>query len=85
MAREQLSKTRNDWGSEEGSTGSVTRPVERERIALKSGSDDATIERIFKGLVSSDKFAKELRAAKDRRLLAQTFRSCRRSSTYYTG
>ena len=75
VAREQLSKTRNDWGSEEGSTGSVTRPVERERIALKSGSDDATIERIFKGLVSSDKFAKELRAAKgDRRLLAQTFR-----------
>ena len=27
VAREQLSKTRTDWGSEEGSTGSVTTPL----------------------------------------------------------
>ena len=63
-AREQLSRTRKEWGAEEGSTGSVTTPVERERVALKSGSDDATIERIFKTLVSSDKFKKELESCK---------------------
>ena len=66
-AREQLSRTRNEWGAEEGSTGSVTTPVERERVALKSGSDDATIERIFKTLVSSDKFKKELEVVKGNR------------------
>ena len=75
VARQQLSRTRKEWGSEEGSTGSVTTPVERERIALKGGTDDATVERIYKGLVSSEKFAKDLAAAKgDRRALAATFR-----------
>ena len=74
-AREQLSRTRNEWGAEEGSTGSVTTPVERERIALKSGLDDEMVERIYQGLVGSDKFARELAAAKgNRKLLAQTFR-----------
>ena len=74
-AREQLSRTRNEWGAEEGSTGSVTTPVERERIALKSGLDDQMVERIYQGLVGSDKFARELAAAKgNRKLLAQTFR-----------
>ena len=67
VARQQLSKTRKDWGSEEGSTGSVTTPVERERIALKGGTDEETVERIFRGLVSSEKFAKELEAAKGSR------------------
>lgn len=67
LAREQLSKTRKDWGSEEGSTGSVTTPVERERIALEGDTDEETVERIFRGLVSSTKFAKELEAAKGSR------------------
>ena len=67
VAREQLSKTRKDWGSEEGSTGSVTTPVERERIALEGDTDEETVERIFRGLVSSTKFAKELEAAKGSR------------------
>ena len=70
-----MSKTRTQWGSEEGSTGSVTTPIERERIALEGGTDDATVERIMKGLMSSEKFAKELDAAKgDRKALAAKFR-----------
>jgi len=74
-AREQLSKTRTEWGSEEGSTGSVTTPVERERIALKGDTDDAQVERILRGLLSENKFAKELEAAKgDRKKLAATYR-----------
>jgi hypothetical protein len=74
-AREQLSKTRTQWGSEEGSTGSVTTPVERERIALKGDTDDAQVERIMRGLMSENKFAKELEAAKgDRKKLAATYR-----------
>ena len=75
VARQQLSKTRKDWGSEDGSTGSVTTPVERESIAQYGGTDDATVERIFRGLVSSEKFAKELEAAKgSRQALAEKFK-----------
>ena len=75
VARNQLSRTRKEWGQEEGSTGSVTRPLERERIAEKGGTDEAQVERILRGLISSEKFAKELKAAKgDRVKLARTFK-----------
>jgi len=75
VAREQLSKIRKDWGSEEGSTGSVTTPVERERIAREGDTDDETVERILRGLFSSEKFAKELEKAKgSRKALAATYR-----------
>ena len=75
VARQQLSRTRNEWGSEEGSTGSVTTAVERERIAQYGDTDDATVERILKTLISSEKFAKELANAKgDRKKLAATYR-----------
>ena len=40
QAREQLSRTRKEWGSEEGSTGSVTTPYERERIAMEGATDE---------------------------------------------
>ena len=75
VAREQLSRTRKEWGQEEGATGSVTRPLERERMAQEGATDDATVERIMRTLMSSDKFEKELKAAKgDRKALAATFR-----------
>ena len=75
VAREQLSRTRKEWGQEEGATGSVTRPLERERIAQEGATDDATVERIMRGLMSNDKFAKELEAAKgNRQTLVNTYR-----------
>ena len=75
VARQQLSRTRNEWGSEEGSTGSVTTPVERERIAQEGGTDVEQVERVMKGLMSSEKFAKELQAAKgSRQALAAKFK-----------
>ncbi len=63
-AREQLSRTRKEWGSEEGSTGSVTTPYERERIAMEGATDEAQVERIMRGLMSSAKFKAELDAVK---------------------
>ena len=75
LAREQLEQTRKKWGQEEGATGSVTRPLERERIAQEGATDEATVERIMRGLMSSDKFAKELEAAKgSRQTLVNTYR-----------
>ena len=63
-AREQLGRTRNEWGSEDGSTGSVTTPVQRERVARESGTTDEIVETTLRGLLSSDKFARELDAVK---------------------
>ena len=63
-AREQLSRTRKEWGSEEGSTGSVTTPYERERIAMEGATDEEQVERIMRGLMSDAKFKQELDAVK---------------------
>ena len=43
-ARDQLKRTRKDWGSEDGSTGSVTTAVERERVANYGGTTDEIVE-----------------------------------------
>ena len=62
-------------GSEEGSTGSVTTPYERERIAMEGATDEEQVERILRGLMSDAKFKSELDAVKgDRKALAATFR-----------
>ena len=74
-AREQLKRTRTDWGSEEGSTGSVTTNVERERVVRESGTTDEIVERTLRGLMSDDKFSAELDAVKgNRKLLADVWR-----------
>ena len=75
VARDQLSRTRKEWGSEEGSTGSVTTPVERERVARLGGTDEETADRILQGLMSEQKFKKELDAVKgNRQALASKFK-----------
>ena len=71
-ARDQLKRTRKDWGSEDGSTGSVTTNVERERIALKGGTTDEVVERTLRGLMSDEKFSRELEAVKGNRVLLGT-------------
>ncbi len=74
-AREQLARTRNEWGSEDGSTGSVTRPLERERVAMESGTTDEIIETTLRKLMSTDKFARELDLVKgNRKALVDTWR-----------
>ena len=74
-AYEQLRRTRTDWGSEDGSTGSVTTAIERERIALEGGTTDEVVERTLRSLMSDDKFSRELESVKgNRKLLAAVWR-----------
>ena len=74
-ARDQLKRTRQDWGSEDGSTGSVTTSVERERIVRESGTTDDIVERTLRGLMSDDKFSRELESVKgNRKALADVWR-----------
>ena len=68
-AREQLKRTRKDWGSEDGSTGSVTTAAERERIANFGGTTDEIVETTLRSLMSTEKFARELDAVKGNRAL----------------
>ena len=75
QARDQLKRTRTDWGSEDGSTGGVTTAVERERIALEGGTTDEVVERTLRGLMSDEKFKKEMEFVKgDRKALADVWR-----------
>ena len=67
VAREQLGRTRNEWGSEDGSTGSVTTPVERERVAREGGTTDEIVEQTLRKLMSTDRFQAELDAVKGNR------------------
>jgi hypothetical protein len=75
QARDQLKRTRTDWGSEDGSTGGVTTNVERERIAREGGTTDEVVERTLRGLMSDEKFKKEMEFVKgDRKVLADVWR-----------
>ncbi len=75
QARDQLKRTRTDWGSEDGSTGSVTTAVERERIALEGGTTDEVVERTLRGLMSDEKFKTEMESVKgNRKALAEVWR-----------
>ena len=53
---ETQQRIRKEWGAEDGSTGSVTTPVQRERIAREGDISEATAESILRKLYSADKF-----------------------------
>jgi len=55
-AREQLKKTREDWGSEDGSTGSVTTPVMRQRVAEEGRMTEEIVDEVLKSLMSDTKY-----------------------------
>ena len=55
-AWETQQRIRNEWGSEEGSTGSVTTPVQRERIAREADISEDTVNSVLKKLYSNDKY-----------------------------
>ena len=73
-AWETNKKIREDWGSQEGSTGSVTTPVQRERIAREGDISEATAEQILRRLYSADKFQQLVEQAKrSRKTLVEIF------------
>ena len=73
-AWETQKKIRSQWDAEEGSTGSVTTPVQRERIAREGDVSEATAEQILRRLYSADKFRAVVEAAKrSRKTLVEVF------------
>ena len=64
-ARQNLKRTRTDYGAEEGSTGSVTTPVQREKASIPNATyDEKVITSVLKDLKSSEAFDAEVRGVK---------------------
>ena len=59
---ERNKRTRSEWGSEDGSAGTVTTDVMKERIARQSGISAELVEDVLRKLYSSEKFQKVLEA-----------------------
>ncbi len=73
-AWETQKRQRTEWGAEDGSTGSVTTPVQRERIAREGDISEATAEQILRRLYSNDKFQEIVQQAKrSRKTLVEVF------------
>ena len=73
-AWETQKRIRQDWDAAEGSTGSVTTPVQRERIAREGDISEATAEQILRNLYSADKFRAVVeQARKSRKTLVEIF------------
>ena len=73
-AWETQRRIRTEWGAEDGSTGSVTTPVQRERVARESDMSEATVEGVLRRLYSNDKFNAIIREVKEgRQTLSEVF------------
>ena len=64
---EQKRRLSRDWGSDEGSIGRVTTPVQLERIAREGDMSEATVESILRNLLGDDGFQRQLAAVKGSR------------------
>ena len=73
-AWETQKRIRTEWGAEEGSTGSVTTPVQRERIAREADISEDTVNGILKKLYSNEKYQAIIKRVKDgRQTLSEVF------------
>ena len=63
-AWETQKQTRKNWGSEEGSTGSIIRPILTERAAKTGQMPEEVAENILRGLYSEPKFQETIRQLK---------------------
>jgi len=59
---EQQKRIRKEWGAEDGSTGSVTTPVQRERVAREADISEEVVEDVLRKLYSKEKFRKTIEA-----------------------
>ena len=57
---ERQKRQRSEWGAEEGSSGTVVRPVMKERVAREGNVDPDIAEQTLKRLMSTERFQKVL-------------------------
>ena len=61
---DRLSRSRNEWLSDDGSAGSVTTPVQRERIAKEADVAEEVVEDVLSRLWTSEKHQAKIAAVK---------------------
>jgi len=70
----QQKRIRSDWGAQEGSTASVTTPIQRERIAREADISEDTVDEVLQKLLSSERYQKVLKeVGGSRRRLVEVF------------
>ena len=71
---EQQKRIRHEWGAEDGSTGSVTTPIQRERVAREADISEEVVEDVLSKLYSKEKFRKTIEAVgNSRKRLVEVF------------
>ena len=71
---ERNKRTRSEWGSEEGSAGTVVTDVQKEVIAREAGITEDLVEETLRKLYSKEKFQKTLQAVQgSRKRLVEVF------------
>ena len=58
----QQKKIRSDWGAQEGSTSSVTTPVQRERVAREADISEDLVDETLQRLLSSERYQSVLKS-----------------------
>ena len=67
-ALDTLTTSRTEWGADDGSAGSVTTPVQRERIAREAGVSEEVVEDVLGRLWTKEKFSGKMAAVKAGRM-----------------
>ena len=73
-AFETEARRRKEWGAEEGSTGSVTTPAQREVIAREAGVTEELVQDVLRKLLSNDRYNEVVEMTKrNRKTLLEVF------------
>ena len=59
--QEAQRQMRHKWGAEDGSPGSVTTPLQLERVVKESGMNGKLVDEVYRGLVSEPKYQATMR------------------------
>jgi len=71
---DKYARTKNNWLEDDGAAGSVTTPVQRDRIVKESGASEEVVEDVLKKLWTTEKFQAKLEEVKaGRQTLAEAF------------
>jgi len=64
---DRMSRSRNEWLADEGSAGTVTTPLERERIAREAGDTEEVVERVLQELWSTEYYQSKVKEVQAKR------------------
>ena len=71
---ERQKRINKEWGSEDGSAGNITTPIQRERVAREADISEDMVDDVLRKLLSSERYQSVLRSVKgSRKRLVEVF------------